>query len=70
MALEDEGLDSSTKIATMKTRWAEAYPRELQISVSILVLLYMISEIQGIFNQQGSLSALNNKERRKGERLR
>jgi hypothetical protein len=54
----------------MKTRQAEAYPQELQISVSTLVLSYMISEIQGILNQRGPSSALNNKARRKGERLR
>ncbi len=50
MALEDEGLDSSIEIATMKTWQAEAYPQELQILVSTSVLLYMISEIQGIIN--------------------
>jgi hypothetical protein len=71
MALENEGLDSSTEIATMKTQQAEAYLQKLQISVSTLVLfkLYFISKFEGIFNQQGSLSSLNNKERRKQERL-
>jgi len=39
MALENEGLDSSTEIATMKTQQAEAYLQKLQISVSTLVLL-------------------------------